>query len=184
MKNELIEGRIWVIRNRSGSAINDITTDQIYHYTHLAVSVYDKMGTYVFGNLPGWKDFPQKTQPGDIVVCGKNFGTGPSRPQAADCFKALGISLIIAESFDPCYKRNAINSGLPVLVCPDICSRVDNNIAPVQQGDILNVNLKTAEILNVTRNIQLKGCQPASQVQLAIYHAGGLFKFTRTLPVD
>ncbi len=44
------------------------------------------------------KDFAKKAKPGDIVIVGKNFGCGSSRQQAVDCFKALGINVIIAES--------------------------------------------------------------------------------------
>jgi 3-isopropylmalate/(R)-2-methylmalate dehydratase large subunit len=69
------------------------------------------MGQYTFDNLAGWEDFATKVQPGDIVVTGRNFGCGSSRQQAVDCFLALGVSAVVAESFGAIYERNAITRG-------------------------------------------------------------------------
>jgi 3-isopropylmalate dehydratase small subunit len=74
------------------------------------------MGKFAFGNLNGYEDFSKKVGRGDIIVAGKNFGSGSSRQQAVDCFRALGIQCIIAESFGVIYERNAINAAFPILV--------------------------------------------------------------------
>ena len=111
-----IEGRIWLISDKNGNLINDIDTDQIFHNAHLHITDIDKMGEHTFGNLEGWKDFSSRCKENDIILAGKNFGAGSSRQQAVDCFRALGISAILAESFGAIYKRNAINSGFPVLI--------------------------------------------------------------------
>ena len=55
--------------------------------------------------------FSGKAQAGDMLIAGRNFGAGSSRQQAVDCFKALGVSLILAESFGAIYERNAINAA-------------------------------------------------------------------------
>ncbi|MFQ6618076.1 MAG: 3-isopropylmalate dehydratase small subunit 2, partial [Fidelibacterota bacterium] len=112
-KLTLIEGKAWLIRDERGVFIDDIDTDQIYHNTHLAVTEIERMGQFAFGNLKGWENFPSLSERGDILIVGKNFGSGSSRQHAVDCFKSLGISLIIGQSFGAIYKRNAINSGLP-----------------------------------------------------------------------
>ena len=78
------------------------------------------MGKYTFDNLKGFEDFSKKARPGDIIVTGKNFGAGSSRQQAVDCFKSLGISAIIAESFGAIYERNAINAAFPIITCVEL----------------------------------------------------------------
>jgi len=70
-------------------------------------------------------DFASAVQPGDIVVAGRNFGVGSSREQAAEALKHLGIAAVLAQSFAGIFYRNAINLGLPVLVCPEISKLVD-----------------------------------------------------------
>jgi len=156
----VITGRVWVINK------DNIDTDQIYHNRHLTVTDIREMGQYAFGNLPGWEDFPKKAKPGDIIVTGENFGAGSSRQQAVDCFKSLGIALIIARSFGAIYFRNAVNAGLAVMNA-DLVERVEN-------GDVIEANLQTGEILIRNKNITVKG-KPLSEVQLEIYLRGGLF---------
>jgi len=54
------------------------------------------------------------------LVAGKNFGVGSSREQAAQALAHLGVAAVIAPSFAGIFYRNAINVGLPVLVCEDV----------------------------------------------------------------
>ncbi len=88
----VIEGRVWPVVDASGTYLNDVDTDQIYHNAYLAVTDVDEMGRYAFGNLAGWEDFPTKAEPGDILVVGANFGAGSSRQHAVDCFRTLGVA--------------------------------------------------------------------------------------------
>lgn len=158
-----ITGRVWVVRQ------DNIDTDMIFHNRHLTITAIDQMGQYTFGNLPGWEDFAQKAKPGDIVVAGKNFGAGSSRQQAVDCFKSLGIALIIAESFGAIYERNAINAGLPILTA----SLSQSDIA---EGEEIEVDLITGKIRRVKNDQVIEG-QPFSTVQMEIYQRGGLLNF-------
>lgn len=162
----VLEGRAWVI------PVNDIDTDMIYHNAHLAVTDVAQMGRYAFKNLTGWESFPERAKPGDILLVGENFGCGSSRQHAVDCFKALGVSLIVAESFGAIYRRNAINSGMPILTSPAITT-----MGRVNDEDTLRINLKTGMIENLTKGEEIAHAQPASAVQLDIYHAGDLFTY-------
>lgn len=168
-----IRGRVWVLRDEEGKGIDDIDTDQIYHNVHLAVTDIDKMGQYALGNLKGWEDFPQRAREGDILIAARNFGSGSSRQQAVDCFRSLGISLLVAESFGAIYKRNAINSGFPIVRCESITE------SRLKDGDKIEVNLQTGEIVNRTTDQAIGGGEPLSRVQMDIYQAGSLFDFGR-----
>jgi len=62
-------------------------------------------------------EFATMVRAGDVVVAGRNFGCGSSREQAPQALKHLGVAAVLAESFAGLFYRNAINLGLPVLVC-------------------------------------------------------------------
>lgn len=173
MSDKKIRGRVWTIDDEKGRLIDNIDTDQIYHNEFLTVTEMDKMGQYAFGNLEEWEDFSEKASEGDILVVGKNFGAGSSRQQAVDCFISLGISLIIGASFGAIYWRNAINSGFPVLRCPEI---VDSSL---RSEDEIEVTLNTGKIKAIDEDKELPNAEPFSDVQMEIYEAGSLFKLAK-----
>jgi len=63
-------------------------------------------------------DFPNKAKEGDFIVGGKNFGSGHMHAHFYYSIKALGIRAVIAESVFHRLYREAINSGLPLIICP------------------------------------------------------------------
>lgn len=156
-----LRGRVWVIRQ------DNIDTDMIFHNRHLAITDLAEMGPHTFGNLPGHEDFSKHARPGDIVVVGKNFGAGSSRQQAVDCFRALGVALVIAESFGAIYERNAINTGFPIMVA-------DLSAAGLKDGDEIAVDLTTGGI-TLPSGKAVAG-RPFADVQMSIYRKGGLLK--------
>ena len=175
MKETRIEGRIWVLTTPEGRLYDDIDTDMIFHNRYLHITDLEEMGQYALDNLKGWEDFAQKAQPGDILLAGKNFGAGSSRQQAVDCFRALGIAAIVAESYGAIYKRNAINSGFPIVVLPRLSDIYDQ----FQNGDRLAIDLETGRlVLNGEKAFQ---AEPFSQVQMDIYQAGDLFTYGKML---
>lgn len=178
MEQTRISGKIWILSHPGGSLIEDIDTDQIYHNAFLHITEIAKMGEYALGNLEGWKDFPNKAQPGDIIIAGRNFGAGSSRQQAVDCFIALKISLIIAPSFGAIYLRNAVNSGFPVLKSPEIERLAQEK--RLATGDQIQVDVLSGECTNKTKNVPFR-VLPMSDVQYSILHAGGLFRYGKTL---
>jgi 3-isopropylmalate/(R)-2-methylmalate dehydratase small subunit len=169
-------GRIWVLTDGSGKLVEDIDTDQIYHNAFLHITDIAEMGQYALGNLEGWKDFPQKAMPGDIVVAGRNFGAGSSRQQAVDCFIALKVGAILAPSFSSIYFRNAVNSGFPILKCAGLDSLVAEK--KLETGDHLEVDFLAGRAHNLTRKLEFS-LEPMSQVQRDIFRAGDLFAFGR-----
>ncbi len=157
-----VTGRVWVIRQ------DNIDTDMIFHNRYLAITNIEEMGQYTFDNLDGWKDFAKKVGPGDIVVTTKNFGAGSSRQQAVDCFKSLGVSLIIAESYGAIYERNAINAGMPILIA-------DLAKIGIKDGEEIKVDFQKGTIERLSKN-EIIGGTPFSKVQMEIYQRGGLLK--------
>ena len=166
----LLEGAVHVVRGGDRKPINNIDTDMIFHNAHLAITEVEKMGEHSFGNLEGWEKFPERARPGDILVVGQNFGAGSSRQQAVDCFRALGITAIVGESFGAIYLRNAINSGMPILIVPGI---MDTDLAT---GDEITIDLEKSTIIAQRSDLELPAPKPFSPVQLDIYRAGSLFK--------
>ena len=174
MKTTVIKGKVWLIKDTQGHFINNIDTDQIFHNKHLAITDIKEMGKHTFGNLKGWEDFPKKAKPGDIVVVGENFGSGSSRQQAVDCFSSLGISAIIAKSFGAIYKRNAINSSLPIIECKEL-----DKVA-IKDAEEIELDLEKGEIKNAVGKAIGKS-NPMTSVQMDIYLAGGLFKYAKNI---
>jgi len=126
------------------------------------------MGQYIFDNLEGYENFAKKCKKGDIVLVQKNFGSGSSRQHAVDGFKALGISVIIAESYGAIYERNAINAAMPIMTYDNLSG------LNLEDGDILKVDFESGIIENKTKKTKLQA-NPFSEVQLEIYKTGGLF---------
>jgi 3-isopropylmalate/(R)-2-methylmalate dehydratase small subunit len=175
MKETRVKGRVWVLAAPTGELYDDIDTDMIFHNRYLHITDVEQMGQYALDNLEGWEDFAQKAQPGDILLAGVNFGAGSSRQQAVDCFRALGISAIVAESYGAIYKRNAINSGFPIVVLPQLTAIYDQ----FKNGDQLEVSFETGRmLLNGEKDFQ---AEPFSKVQMDIYRAGDLFAYGKAL---
>ena len=159
----VVEGRVWVIQK------DDIDTDMIFHNRYLAITDINEMGQYSFDNLKGYEDFAKKAQPNDIIVTGKNFGAGSSRQQAVDCFAALGVSCILAESYGAIYERNAINAAFPILTYkPEIIDAV-----AMKDGDKIRVDMKAGKVTNLSNN-KTADIDKFTDVQIQIYQNGGL----------
>ena len=157
------EGKVWVILK------DDIDTDMIFHNRYLAITDIKEMGQYTFDNLKGYEDFAKKAKPEDIVITSKNFGAGSSRQQAVDCFLALGISCILAESYGAIYERNAINAALPILSYnPEVLKSID-----IQSGDTVKVDMAAGKITNLKNN-KTADINKFTEVQINIYKNGGL----------
>ena len=100
-----------------------------------------------------------------ILLARRNFGCGSSREHAAIALKAVGIGAIIAESFARIFYRNAINLGIPLLICPKITSFL-------KTGESLGVNLLTGQIS--TSKGEIAQAEPLSEYMLHILQSGGI----------
>jgi len=158
----VVTGRAWVINK------DNIDTDMIFHNRYLSITDIKEMGQYTFDNLEGHMNFAKEAKPGDIVVVGKNFGAGSSRAQAVDCFKSLGIPVVVAKSYGSIYERNAINSAMPIVVS-------DSAVDKINDGDQIRVDFESGMISDLTtgKTIMGKGFAP---IQKEIYQKGGLLK--------
>jgi 3-isopropylmalate/(R)-2-methylmalate dehydratase large subunit len=160
-KPSVVEGRTWMIQK------DNIDTDMIFHNRYLSITDIKEMGQYTFDNLKGFESFAREALTGDIIIAGKNFGSGSSRQQAVDCFVSLGIQAIVAESFGAIYERNAINAAFPIVLCKNIPD------LGLTENDQIRINFLNGEITNLRTNKSVSA-EPFSEVQYEIYQNGGI----------
>lgn len=144
---------------------NDVDTDQIIASQYLILPTIEEMKGHAFESLD--KEFAAKVQPGDIIVAGDNFGCGSSREQAPSVLKELGIRAIVAESFARIFFRNAINIGLPVIVCKEA-------YGAVQQGDMVELDMEQGCINAAGRQF---ACTRLPEHMQKILSSGGLLAY-------
>jgi homoaconitate hydratase len=108
---------------------DNINTDAIYgkDYTYRDDMTKEMMAKVVMENYD--PRFGARTNAGDVIVGGFNFGTGSSREQAVTCLKAKGIPLVIAASFSQTYLRNAYNNGFLCVEVPELVKRLREQFA-------------------------------------------------------
>ena len=111
--------------------------------------------------------FVSRVQPGDFVVGGSNFGLGSSREHAPLVIKMSGASAILAKSVARIFFRNAINVGLPVLIC---------DTDAIAEGDELAVDLKAGTVTDTTNGAHM-AFSPIPDIMLEILEEGGLLPF-------
>ena len=152
---EKFTGKVWVLGD-------DIDTDIIIPTEYLALKTIDDMKQYGFSPLR--PELAGQIRKGDIIVAGKNFGCGSSREQAPGVLKALGVQAVIAKSFARIFFRNAINIGLPAIVCKDLPDEV-------QTGDkmVLHMSEGTAEAKG-----KIYSCTKLPEYMQGILNQGGL----------
>jgi 3-isopropylmalate/(R)-2-methylmalate dehydratase small subunit len=111
--------------------------------------------------------FASRVKPGDFVVAGSNFGLGSSREHAPVVIKMAGVSAVLAKSFARIFFRNAINVGLPVLIC---------DTDKISDGDELEVDLSAGTVNDVTSGSRLTFGR-IHDVMLRILEEGGLVSY-------
>ena len=144
---------------------DNIDTDQINPGKYMDLSA-EEASEHVFEGIA--PDFVRKFEPGEIIVGGSNFGCGSSRETAPDALKALGVSVVAAESFGRIFFRNAIAIGLPVLVCPGISNEVT-------QGDEIEIDIENARVKNLATGNEIQG-EPLHEMMLTSLRKGGIMK--------
>jgi 3-isopropylmalate/(R)-2-methylmalate dehydratase small subunit len=115
--------------------------------------------------------FVSAVQPGDVVVAGSNFGCGSSREHAPIALKGAGVGAVVARSFARIFFRNAINTGLVIMTCPECVDITDS-------GDEIEVDVARGLVSNVTK-AQTFQAEPLPDFILEIVESGGLVEWVR-----
>ena len=147
----------------------DVDTDVIIPARYLNTSDPAQLAAHCLEDLdPG---FVGKVRPGDLIVAAENFGCGSSREHAPVAIKAAGVSCVIAKSFARIFYRNAINTGLAILECPEAAEAI-------RDGDVVHVDADTGVVSDLTTGGVFQA-QPFPPFIQEIIDAGGLVARTR-----
>ena len=119
-------------------------------------------------NRPGWVDL---VQPGDILIGGKNFGMGSSRP-AARSLRNLKTRLSSRGIDQRIIFRNSVNFGFPAIECPGI-------EAAFSEGDVAEVSFEDYTVRNQRTGATLNAA-PLPEALRKLMQAGGLFQLLET----
>jgi 3-isopropylmalate/(R)-2-methylmalate dehydratase small subunit len=148
----------------------DVDTDVIIPARYLNSSDPAELGAHCMEDIDA--DFVRRVRPGDIVVAGENFGCGSSREHAPLAIRAAGVSCVVAASFARIFYRNAINTGLPIVVCPAAAHEA-------RAGDRLRVDVVAGVVTNLTQDTSHKAdAFPAFMQELIAQ--GGLLPYVKT----
>ena len=155
-----------MLKGRAFKFGDSISTDHIIpgRYAHLRSNL-PELAKHVLEDAD--PIFVSKVRAGDFIVAGNNFGLGSSREHAPLVIKMAGVSAILAKSVARIFFRNAINLGLPILIC---------DTDGINDGDELEIDLATGAVKDVTNGNQFTfGRIP--EVMLRILDEGGLISY-------
>lgn len=148
---------------------DNVDTDVIIPARYLNTSDPDELAKHCLEDLDS--EFTEKVEQGDIIVGGKNFGSGSSREHAPLAIKAAGISCVIAESFARIFYRNAVNIGLPILESKEASKAIED-------GQQIEVDIKEGIITNKENGEQYLSSGFPDFMQ-EIIKAGGLIDYVK-----
>ena len=148
-------GRAWVYGD-------DINTDLLAPAAYLKGSMEDA-ARHCIEDLDA--DFASSVREGDVFVAGENLGIGSSREQAPQALQILGIRTVLAKSFGRIFYRNALNLGMPTLVCP--------NTDRIRNGDRLRVDAAAGVVHNLSTGEDLP-CESLPDHLMEMVADGGL----------
>ncbi|MDQ1264982.1 MAG: 3-isopropylmalate/(R)-2-methylmalate dehydratase small subunit [Bacteroidota bacterium] len=147
---------------------DDISTDIIYPGRYMATVLPTETPQFAFDDIQelnkllNSKDKSEKV----IIAGGKNFGCGSSREQAASTLRGHEVS-VVAKDFARIFIQNAINLGLPTIICPSYEAEVGDELE-IQADKLINkTSGKTFDII------------PLPKARQAIVDAGGLIPYAR-----
>ena len=155
MTTETFTGKVWKFGD-------DINTDLVIPNFAVLMPIEEQLQYCFSANRPGWVD---EVHPGDVLIAGRNLGVGSARNIGA-VFAGLGISGVVAESFNGLGLRNCINSGLPSLPCAGI-------LDAFAEGEVAEVDWTVGAVRNVTSGATLQG-NPLPAALQDIVKGGGV----------
>ena len=156
--NRVIRGRVW----KFGDSIETDAINPYYRYPTMEELKLHTMEAYR-------PEFPLQVKPGDILVAGRNFGCGSSRPGLV--LREVGIAVIIAESVSRLFLRNSIARAIPIFMAPGITELIAD-------GETLEVDYPRGRVTNTVsgKSIAMRKFPPLIE---RIFACGGLPEFAR-----
>ena len=154
-----------VLRGRAWKFGDSIETDAINPYY-----LYPTMEELKLHTMEAYRpEFAKEVRPGDILVAGRNFGCGSSRPGLV--LREVGIVAIIAESVSRLFLRNSVARAIPIFMAPGITHIV-------QDGEELVVDYPAGRVTNAATGaaVEMRKFPPLIE---QIYRVGGLPEFAR-----
>ena len=142
---------------------DNINTDLILPIQAFYLTPAEQAPWVFRNNRPGWSE---QVQPGDILIGGRNFGMGSSRP-AARSLKNLGLSCLVAQSINGLFFRNCVNFAFPAIECAAAFDAFE-------EGEIAEVDFDAATVRNVTRGHALQAVALPPKL-LGLLKAGGIY---------
>jgi 3-isopropylmalate/(R)-2-methylmalate dehydratase small subunit len=151
-----VSGRAW----KFGDSIETDAINPYYRYPTMDELKLHTMEVYR-------PEFPREVKPGDIMVAGRNFGCGSSRPGLV--LREVGIAAILAESVSRLFLRNSISRAIPIFVAPGVTGIVDD-------GETLEVDYPQGVVRNAKsgKSVELRRYPPGIE---QIFECGGLPQF-------
>jgi 3-isopropylmalate/(R)-2-methylmalate dehydratase small subunit len=154
--NGVLRGRVW----KFGDSIETDAINPYYLYPTMDELKQHTMEAYR-------PEFPKEVKSGDILVAGRNFGCGSSRPGLV--LREVGIVAIVAESVARLFLRNSIARAVPIFMAPGVTGIV-------QDGETLEVDYPAGVVRNPLSgaSVELRKFPPLIE---EIFSAGGLPEF-------
>lgn len=152
----MIAGRVWKFGD-------NISTDLMLPRPFMLRPPEEQKLAVFAATRPGWV---AQVRSGDIMVVGRNFGTGSARP-AARSLRNLGLGCLLAESINGLFFRNCVNFGFLAMECPGVSEAFE-------EGQSAEVFLDDFTVLNRETGMRLKGV-PIPGALLELMQGGGVF---------
>ena len=131
--------------------IENVDTDQIIPARFLKATTREGFGDNLFADWRYHKDGSPKTDfvlndstySGEVLVAGKNFGSGSSREHAAWALGGYGFKVIVSSFFADIFQNNALNNGiLPIVISETFLQKlfkdIESNPATTVTVDLVN----------------------------------------------
>lgn len=151
-----VSGRVW----KFGDSIETDAINPYYRYPNMEELKLHTMEVYR-------PEFPREVKPGDVMVAGRNFGCGSSRPGLV--LREVGIAAIVAESVSRLFLRNSISRAIPIFVAPGVTGIVED-------GETLEVNYPCGIVRNAKSGRGVEMCRYPPGIE-QIFECGGLPQF-------
>jgi 3-isopropylmalate/(R)-2-methylmalate dehydratase small subunit len=151
----MLKGKVWIFGD-------DINTDLILPTPYIYMPAKEQARHVFEANRPGWID---EMTAGDVIVAGRNFGMGSSRP-APLALKALSLGCVLADSINALFFRNCVSFGLPALECPGVSQLF-------HEGELAQVSFDGFTVVNCINQKVLKAV-PVPESLVNMMRRGGI----------